>query len=412
MEGTAHGMYPPLATLLDRYARGKALEQGFYLSGDVFARDMETIMMKEWHFAGLSNEIPVPGDYVLFELLKESVIIVRGNDGEIRAFANVCRHRGSRLCLEPRGSVKRFTCPYHAWIYGLDGQLMNARLMGDDLDRGALGLKPVAVELFQGMVFVSFSSAPSSFARMRDEIGPLLEPFGLERTKVAHRARYPVRANWKLLIENYNECYHCAPAHPEYRRAHPTHMDADRVKPYNMAMEPRARELGISTDYVDRVGAQCPPGSVDYTFSRHSLYEGYATGSDDGRPVAPLLGSLAGYDQAASDVYVGILNPMLIYNDHVVIYRFIPVDRSNSIQEIIWLVRDDAEEGRDYDTKRLTWLWDVTTVADKLIIEKNQDGVNSRYYEPGPLAEMEIYTQRFIDDYLARLSGSLSNDQT
>jgi len=378
------------------------MEREFYLSKEVFDRDMEAIFMSEWHFAGLANEIPETGDYFLFELLAESVIVARDAKGAINGLANVCRHRGSRVCLEPRGNTKRFTCPYHAWIYGLDGELLRARLMEDTLDKGALGLKPVAVEVFEGMIFVSFAEYPADFSAMRAELGPMLAPFGLDRTRIAHRQSYPVRANWKLLVENYNECYHCATAHPEFKRAHPTHMDANGVKPFNAAMEPRAKDLGISTAMVDRVGPMALDDTVDYTLSRHSLHDGYDTGSEDGKPLAPLLGDLQGYDQAASDLYVGMLNPMLIYNDHVVIYRFIPVDLDHSIQEIIWLVREDAREDHDYDLSRLTWLWDVTTIADKLIIEKNQEGVNSRYYIPGPLAGMEAYTQRFIDYYFTR----------
>ena len=393
---------PPLSELVRRHRDGWTLEQAFYLSPDVFAQDIEAIFMEEWHFAGLSNEIPEAGDYFLFELLGESVIVVRDGAGDINALANVCRHRGSRVCLEPRGNTKRFTCPYHAWIYGLDGQLLKARLMEETRDLSPLGLKPVAVEIFEGMIFLSFSDAPADFSAMRREIGPMLKPFGLDRTRIAHRQSYPVRANWKLLVENYNECYHCATAHPEFKRAHPTHMEAQRVAPLNAAMDGRARALGLSTALIDRVGARARPASVDYTLSRHSLHDGYDTGSEDGRPLAPLLGALAGYDQAASDLYVGILNPMLIYNDHAVLYRFVPVDRDTSIQEIIWLVREDAQEGRDYDLDRLTWLWDVTTKADKLIVEKNQEGVRSRFYEPGPLVQMEAYTQRFIDYYLAR----------
>lgn len=394
--------FPSLDNLIARHRDGRALEQGFYLSLDVFDRDIEAIFMREWHFAGLANEIPESGDYFLFDLMAESVIVVRDAQGCINAMANVCRHRGSRVCLEPRGNNKRFTCPYHAWTYGLDGQLLKARLMEDTLDRQELGLKSVAVEVFEGMIFVSFAEHPTDFAAMRAEIGPMLAPFRLDRTRVAHRERYPVRANWKLLVENYNECYHCATAHPEFKRAHPTHMDATRIKPLNEAMEPRAQVLGISTAMVDRVGPLALQDTVDYTLSRHALYDGYNTGSEDGSPLAPLLGDLQGYDQAASDLYVGILNPMLIYNDHAVIYRFVPVDRDHSIQEIIWLVHEDARPDHDYDLNRLTWLWDVTTVADKLIIEKNQEGVNSRYYEPGPLAGMEAYTQRFIDYYFAR----------
>ncbi|MGB1161101.1 MAG: aromatic ring-hydroxylating oxygenase subunit alpha [Alphaproteobacteria bacterium] len=394
---------PLLNDLLEQHRSGFALEQGFYTSSEVFERDVEAILMQEWHFAGLATEIAEPGDYMVFELLKESVIIVRGDDGEVRTFANVCRHRGSRVCLEHKGKTSRFVCPYHAWTYGLDGKLLNARMMGSQVEREDFGLKSIPCEIFHGMIFVTFAENPSSFDQMRAELDAPLSNFGLENTKVARRVSYPVKANWKLLVENYNECYHCGPAHPEFKRTHPTHMTADKVEPFNEAMIARAEDVGASTAFVDRVGPLCPQGSVDYTYSRHSLYEAYDTGSENGQAVAPLLGTLKGYDQGASDLYVGMLNPLLIYNDYAVIYRFIPIDQETSVQEIIWLVHEDAEEGRDYELDRLCWLWDVTTVADKLIIEKNQEGVNSRFYEPGPLADMEFYTQRFLDYYVARL---------
>jgi Rieske 2Fe-2S family protein len=399
-----------IAALLARRRAGFALEQAFYASDAVYKREIDGFFMREWHFAGHVSQIPEPGDFFLFDLMDESVILTRDATGTVQALANVCRHRGSRVCLEQQGKTKRFTCPYHAWTYNLDGTLFSARLMDAGIDRAGLGLKPVPVEIFHGMIFVCFSDTPASFEQMRAELDPLLAPFGLEHLRIACRKSYPVQANWKLMVENYNECYHCAPAHPEFSRAHPTHMDAGRMQPLNKALEPRAQALGIPTDLIDRVGPTCPDGSVDYTLSRHALHDGVQTGSADGLPVAPLLGGLTGYDGGASDLYVGILNPMLIYNDHVVIYRFLPVDRHISVQEIIWLVRDDAVEGRDYVPERLTWLWDVTTQADKWIIENNQQGVNSRYYEPGPLAEMEAYTQRFIDLYAARLTATLNRD--
>jgi len=392
-----------IRALLDAHRDGYALPQGFYASDPIFAAEMEHLFLPEWHFAGLATEIPAAGDYMLFNLLRESVIICRDADGAIHALANVCRHRGSRVCTEPRGSTRRFTCPYHAWTYTHDGSLFSARLM-DGIDRADLGLKPVAIEVFAGMIFLSFADKPTSFDRMRADLAPLLAPFAMDRLKVAARKSYPVKANWKLLVENYNECYHCATAHPEFSRSHPTHMDAERMKPLNAALEARAAALGIPTDTIDNVGPHCPEGSIDYTISRHSLYDGVMTGSDGGVPVAPLLGDIKGYDSGACDLYIGIFNPMLVYNDHAVIYRFIPVDRETSVQEIIWLVREDATEGQDYDLDRLTWLWDVTTVADKSIIEMNQSGVNSRYYTPGPLAGMEAYTRRFLDLYTARMA--------
>ena len=391
---------------------GHAMAQGFYTSQEVYRRDVEAVFSTEWQLAAHISEIPEPGDYVLFELLAESIIICRGNDGQVRALANVCRHRGSRVCIEPRGNTKRFTCPYHAWAFNLDGSLFNARLLDDSVDRSKLGLKQVAVQLFHGLIFVSLADTPTSFDAIRREIDPLLAPFGLDRTRLAHRASYPVKANWKLLVENYNECYHCSSAHPEFARSHATHMVPERVAPLNAEMEARAKACGAPTDFIDAVGSKRPKNSPDYAYNRYALFDGFQTGSEEGTPLAPLLGDLAGYDGGASDLYLGILNPLLLYCDHAVIYRFLPIDKDNAVQEIIWLVHEDAVEGRDYDLQRLIWLWDVTTIADKLIIEKNQEGVNSRYYEPGPfVTRMESYAERFVDAYLANLQKTLRENR-
>lgn len=395
-----------IAALVAAHERGKALAQPFYLSDAIFSEDVRNVFYEEWHLAGHISEIPEAGDYFLFEMMQESVIIVRDTGGRIHALANVCRHRGSRVCIPPRGNTRRFTCPYHAWAYNLDGSLFSARMLDPAHDRTALGLKSVAMQLFHGLIYVSLSDTPTSFDRLRKDLDPILAPFGIERTLVAHRETYPVRANWKLLVENYNECYHCSAAHPEFARSHATHMDAARVAPLNEAMKARSKAAGVSTAYLDRIGAKRPEGSPDYAYNRYSLFEGFLTGSEDGTPLAPLLGDIAAYDSGASDVYVGILNPMLVYCDHALIYRFIPVDKDTSVQEITWLVHEDAQEGRDYDLGRLKWLWDVTTVADKRIIEMNQNGVNSRFYEPGPLVGMETYTERFIDAYLTTLSST------
>jgi len=389
-----------VAGLVAGYREGHALAQDFYLSDAVFRRDVERVFMAQWHLAGHVSEIPQPGDYLLFELLGESVIVVRDRDGAVHALANVCRHRGSRLCLEPRGNVRRFTCPYHAWGYNLDGGLFSARLMGAETDKATLGLKRLAIELFQGLIYVSFADRPESFAPARRVLEPLVAPFDLARTRVAARISYPVAANWKLLVENYNECYHCTAAHPEFSRSHVIHLPDDIAGPLNRAIADRAAATGAPADTLDGTWPNKAAGEIDVYYRRYALFEGYRSGSEDGRPVAPLLGGLTGWDGGASDVYVGLLNPMLVYSDHAVIYRFIPVDKDTSIQDVIWLVREDAVEGRDYDRERLVWLWDVTTQSDKLIIEKNQEGIRSRYYEPGPFAPMESYTQWFVNCYL------------
>lgn len=395
-----------IATLVEAQKKGYALAQPFYLSDEIFEKDVDCVFYQDWQLAGHVSEILEAGDYFLFEMMKESVIVVRGKDGKVNALANVCRHRGSRVCIAPRGNTKRFTCPYHAWAFNLDGSLFNARMLSEDHDRSKLGLKPVAVEVFHGLIYVSFSDAPASFDDLRATLDPVLAPFALERTKVAYRESYPVRANWKLLVENYNECYHCTAAHPEFARSHVTHMAAERIEPLNAEMQARSKAAGVPTNYFDCIGSARPEGSPDYAYNRYSLFDGYLTGSEDGTPLAPLLGEVKAYDSGASDVYIGILNPILVYCDYALIYRFIPVDKDTSIQEIIWLVHEDSQEGTDYDLDRLKWLWDVTTIADKRIIEKNQEGVNSRFYEPGPLVGMEAYTQRFIEAYLTTLTNS------
>lgn len=398
---------PPLPEHVTALARahrpGHAMAQDFYTDDAVFAADREMVFGRNWMLAGHVSEIPDPGDYVLFEILDESIILCRDEAGGIRALANVCRHRGSRVCLEPRGHARRFTCPYHAWVYNLDGSLFSARLLDAAHDTSKLGLRAVAVEVLEGLIYVSLSDDPPDFAPLRAALEPRLRPFRLDRTRIAHRAAYPVRANWKLVVENYNECYHCAAAHPEYSRAHAGHMPRERAGPLNRALADRAGDGPLAYDEVDAVGLHAPEGAEEHAHNRHALLEGYLTGSPDGRPVAPLLGDLTGYDGGATDVYVGVLNPMLIYSDHAVLYRFLPIDRDNSVQEILWLVHEDAQEGRDYHRDALTWLWDVTTIADKRIIEDNQKGVNSRFYEPGPLVAMEGYTRRFIDAYLGML---------
>lgn len=392
------------AALVARQRQGFGLDQAFYVDEALFDADRARIFLADWHFAAHQSELPAPGDYVRFDLLGESVIVLRGEDGDIRAFANVCRHRGARLCAEASGHARRLTCPYHAWSYGLDGALLHARQLDPAIDRTTLGLKPVAVEVFEGLVYVSLADRPTSFDALREELTPLVRPFGLARTKVAARRSYPVAANWKLLVENYNECYHCTAAHPEFSRSHVIHLTADRAQPLNDNLADRAAAAGLTTDPLDRIGRAAPAGSPDYTYTRYALFDGYLTGSEDGQPLAPLLGDVRAHDGGASDVYVGLLNPMLVYADHAVIYRFVPIDATHSLQLVYWLVHEDAEAGRDYDLARLTWLWDVTTEADKRIIEANQLGIASRFYEPGPLVEMETWTARFHEAYLARLA--------
>jgi Rieske 2Fe-2S family protein len=367
-----------------------SLAQDFYLDPDIYERDVERIFMNSWLYAGHQSEIPNVGDWFLFDLADESVIIVRSAKSEINALINVCRHRGSRICVENKGCSKILSCPYHAWSYDLGGQLRGAAHMGDSFD----------AELLAGMIYVNFAEEPASFAPVRDGLAECLRPYGLENARVAHRETYPIKSNWKLAVENYCECYHCAPSHPEYSRGHSLAWPAKRTEELHQDMLARAAACGLGTDFVNRMYLEAPGFGADYAYDRYVLIRGHVTGSDDGKPVAPLLGEIKDYDGGATDLQVGPVTYALMYCDHVVIYRFTPLSLDRSECDITWLVNGDAQEGRDYDIERLVWLWDVTTQADKAIIERNQQGVNSRFYVPGPFSTMEDYSWKFISWYL------------
>ena len=377
-----------------------ALPQAFYRDPDVYRHDIEQIFLKSWLYAGHQSEIPKVGDWFLFEFGEESVIIVRSAENEINALLNVCRHRGSRVCVESRGCSKRLTCRYHGWTYDLAGQLKAAAHMGESFDKSEIGLKRIHAEVLDGMIFVNFSDDPALFSLIRDGLAGCLEPYGLENAKVAHRESYPIASNWKLALENYCECYHCALSHPEYSRGHSLAFPEHRSEELRREVMGRAAVCGLSDKTVNQMYLDAPAFGADFAFDRYPLIREHLTGSEDGKPLAPLLGDIREFDGGATDLQVGPATFALLYCDHVVIYRFTPLSIDTADCDITWLVRGDAEEGKDYNKEKLTWLWDVTTQADKAIIERNQQGVNSRYYVPGPLSEMEEYTWNFLSWYL------------
>jgi len=396
-----------LSQLIDQQRERYALAREFYTDPDIYERDIERIFLRSWLYAGHQSEIPNPGDWFLFEFAGESVIIARSMAGEITAMLNVCRHRGSRICLEQKGCSKRLICRYHGWTYDLDGTLVGASRMGDDFDKSGIALKRLHVELLDGMIYVNFAEQPSSFSPVREGLAECLRPYDLANARVAHRQSYPIAANWKLAVENYCECYHCAPAHPEYSRGHSLAHQGMRKGELHDAVMARAAACGLSDQAVNHLYLDAPGFGADFGYDRYPLIRGHLTGSEDGKPVAPLLGSIRDYDGGATDLQVGPVLFGLMYCDYVVLYRFTPLTQHTADCDITWLVRGDAEEGRDYDRDKLVWLWDVTTHADKAIIERNQQGVNSRYYVPGPLSTMESYTWKFLSWYLDTLRGKL-----
>ncbi len=392
--------------LIRAHVTGSGLARGFYMEAGVFPRDMERIFRRHWHCAGHASQIAKPGDFFVIDFEQEQVVLARDAAGEVHAFLNVCRHRGARVCNARSGNTRYFVCPYHAWTYRLDGSLKAARYMPPGFSAEAHGLRRIHVRVVEGLIFISFSERPLDFGIAADLLHASLGPYGWAGAKIAHRESYQLAANWKLAVENYLECYHCAPAHPEYSQTHALEQPGERIVELNTKMEERTRALGVEMLAGSNHWQNSAAGHEAASYMRYALYEGVATGSADGALLAPLMGDFTQSDGGVTSIHVGGSSFFACYVDHGVIYRFVPRSWQTTDMELIWLVRADAVEGRDYDLEKLTWLWKVTTDEDKQIIEYTAAGVRSHYFKPGPLAPMEYNELRFVRWYLDELQLS------
>ena len=383
---------------------GHALPQIFYKDPGIFRQDMRHFVMAHWHCVGHASMVAASGDWFTTEVAGESIIIVRGQDDRIRALLNVCRHRGSRICTEAHGSAKSgtFTCPYHAWTYDSQGQLMSARVSAEGFNKADYGLKQVPLRVCEGVIFITFSEQPLGFEHVEQSFARTARIYSWASARVAARRMYSIDANWKLVIENYHECYHCGPAHREYSRRHVFSRPQPQREGPDRALYERDGALGIPLGEADFYAKDAAPGQECADCGRSALFEGFKTGSRDGRPLAPLMGLFKGkdFDGGFSFLDVGPTSNFVAYPDHGVMYRTAPLTVDRTAFELFWLVDGDAVEGRDYQVDELVWMWDWTSTEDKKIVELNQAGVNSAYFEPGPYTPMEEDTQRYVDWYV------------
>jgi phenylpropionate dioxygenase-like ring-hydroxylating dioxygenase large terminal subunit len=391
-----------IGELVRAQREGWSLDRDFYTSPEIHELDVERVFMRSWLYAGHAGEIPEPGDFFLYPIANESIIVIRGEDGAVHALFNVCRHRGSAVCLEPRGRKTRLVCPYHQWVYRTDGTLAQARLM-PDLPKEEFGLVRAKVRVVEGLIFIHLSDG-DSFDGFEREIGARLRVYDLPRAKIAHETEYEVRANWKLVLENSRECYHCGKGHPQYCKAvgFAAAVDSDRAAEEDVRRsaerESRLKSMGFVTEPL-----AYSPGSW-YHSRRFALREGFFTESMDGRPVAPLLGSIP--DRDVGGMALVVLPNLLLEasGDYVMTLRFTAATPTTTRAKVQWLVRGDAVEGKDYDIARLTEFWKLTCEQDWKLCEDNQTGVNSRRYQPGPYAPDEKGVKHFVQWYLGRLA--------
>jgi Rieske 2Fe-2S family protein len=282
--------------------------------------------------------------------------------------------------------------------------LLIARQMPESFRRADFALRSFPVRVMQGLIFTTLAQNPLDLGTAEQALAQCAGVHGWASAKVAHRELYSIKANWKLAVENYMECYHCTPAHPEFAKRHVYARPAESNLEAERAGRSRAEALGIVVPDLDRYGCASDPGGESVAVMRSALHDGIVSATDDGRPVAPLMGAFRAADGNSTYFDIGPLSDFLAYPDHGVIYRFIPKNALHTDMEVIWLVHQDAVEGVDYELGRLTWLWKTTSAEDKKIVEMNQAGVNSRFFSPGPYSLQESYAARFVDWYLRELA--------
>lgn len=376
---------------------GHCLPQLLYNAADVFDFDMAAMFATGWLMAGFVCDLPRAGSYLSLMIGNWPLLVVRDRDGQVRAFHNSCRHRGSLICPPGSGTSPKLVCPYHRWTYNLDGSLLSANRMAADFDKATHGLRPVAIELIAGAMFICLADDPPPIDDFRDKFAAYASPHHFADAKVAYQSVLVENANWKLVMENGRECYHCATGHPELARTFPVgmsgHFDVGEDRAAQVFLDAMAAN-GLATDAVEGIWWQLArfalgPDSVSITMDgRHASR----------KLMCDINGGAVGSMRLAIDPHCFVHATA----DHVFMFSAMPVSATETHVTGKWLVHQDAVEGVDYDVAALTELWTRTNLQDKDLAENNQRGVNSLGFTPGPYSpEAEMLAQRFTDWYCA-----------
>ncbi|MDH2356504.1 aromatic ring-hydroxylating dioxygenase subunit alpha [Bradyrhizobium sp. SSUT112] len=397
-----------MAELLDGRQKFFTLPQRLYNDPAFFAIEIDGIFKRRWLFAGVVAQIPKPGDFFTVPVGPSSILVVRDRSGEIRAFHNTCRHRGSTLCEAEQGRVSSIVCPYHLWTYDLTGKLRSAKGMHDDFDRSEYSLLPVHIETAGSTIYVCLADDPPDFSVFKATLAPYLASHELEKGKLAHIVHVPVAGNWKLVVENSRECFHCPTGHPELARSFITVYR----QPYPQSMKglealwQRCAAAGMT--YGDS-GRQ----DSGYRIERLPLRPGCRSITMDGIPaVTRRLGQVPDGDFGTIAWSYTPTSFNQVVSDYAFHARMLPIGPEQSLLSGYWIVDADAVEGRDYNLANLIKVWDETNLQDRDLIERNQRGVNSAGYRPGPYSqESEMGVVNFVDWYCEMMSKYLGGPE-
>lgn len=359
-----------LRDALAPFGRSRMLPREAYTDGEIFAWEQRHIFEGAWTCIGRAADLARNGDQKAEGIGDSSVLIVRDGAGALHAFANACRHRGHEL-LPCGAAVNRpiLVCPYHSWRYHLDGRVLRAPDFDDEHfvpdDHGLVELR---LESWHGWLFLDASGTAPSLASQLAGLEPLVAPYEPERLVTRGRHDYEVAANWKVLNENYQECYHCPIIHPELCKASPPSS-----------------------------GANYPHVSGSWVGGWMDLRDGWATMSLDGSTSATILRRVE--DSLRRQVlYLGVFPNLLIslHPDYVMTHRLTPMASNRTRIECEWHFSPEDSERADFDPSFAVDFWDITNRQDWLACESVQRGLSSPHAEPGPLSASEDGVYQYV----------------
>ncbi|MGH8721007.1 MAG: aromatic ring-hydroxylating oxygenase subunit alpha [Burkholderiales bacterium] len=360
---------------VDSYRQGaRTLPGRYYTAPEVFAEERERIFARRWICVGRAAALDAPGAYVLADVAGESIIVLRDQGGALRAYYNVCRHRGTRLCEAPAGRLSEtIQCPYHAWTYALDGRLIGAPHMQEveGFDKAAYPLHAVALAEWEGFLFVNLDPAAGPLLEWLRPLTGRFTRYGLPALRTVRRIAYDVRANWKLILQNYNECLHCPTIHPEL-----------------------STKLPYTSGANDLVEGSFLGGYME-------IKAPHASATISGRACALPLGDLPPDERRRAFYYAVFPTMMLsLHPDYAVFYTVWPREPAASRVVCEWMVHPDAPDAPGYNIADAEEFWDRTNRQDWHICEQSQLGISSRIYAPGPYSPRESIPAAWDRTYL------------
>jgi Rieske 2Fe-2S family protein len=408
----------PLGELVRSREPGCGLPGEVFSRQDVFETDVDIFFHKHWIMVGVTADVPEPGDVSVVDIGKASVIIVRDDDENIRAYRNVCRHRGARLKEAGKSTVGMLVCPYHQWTYDLDGSLRHTKHMGKDFDPTCRSLRPVHLKVVGTHVFVCFAEEPpADIARLEETMTPRFAPYDLQNTKIAFESEIIEDGNWKLVMENNRECYHCAAGHPELTMSFVAEstsstaddMDDESLEAFNAYLKLNAdtqrnwESEGWLCAAVEELNADV---ATHFRTERLIIAGNGESQTMDTRVASQrLLGNITRRD--LGDTHMWTHNSWThVMSDHAMITYIIPLTPEKTLVRTKWLVHADAVEGVDYDLTKLTEVWVATNAQDASLVAINHRGARDPGYIPGPYSpSTETYVDQFVDWYAGRLKA-------